>query len=178
MESFTSGKYLKNYLVQILHFLNEAAVVQRGEGTVPRSHSSQHQSQQPPDPGQGAVWLTTSGALCSVSCKNKITVLKIQRQTVYFLYKSFSSTFKNVLFLLIQLKKNFLMAYNEALAIKQGRKEWREGRREERREGDRKKRKKGSRNKNVCTMHTLMHGVCMILARWSRNAYFEWNQNL
>ena len=55
MESFTSGKYLKNYLVQILYFLNEAAVVQRGEGTVPRSHSSQHQSQQPPDPGQGAV---------------------------------------------------------------------------------------------------------------------------
>ena len=117
MESFTSGKYLKNYLVQILHFLNEAAVVQRGEGTVPRSHSSQHQSQQPPDPGQGAVWLTTSRALCSVSCKNKITVLKIQRQTVYFLYK-YSSIFKNVLFLLIQFLKKFKMAYNEALAIK------------------------------------------------------------
>lgn len=55
MENFTSGKYLKNYLVQILHFLNEAAVVQKGEETVPRSHSSQHQSPQPPDPGQGVV---------------------------------------------------------------------------------------------------------------------------
>lgn len=127
MESFTSGKHLKNYLVQIFHFLNEAAVVQRGEGTVPRSHSNQHQSQQPPDPGQGVVWLMTSIALCSVSCGNKITVLKIQRQTVHFLYKSFSPTLKNVIFLLIQFSKKLKMAYNEALAIKQGRKEWREG---------------------------------------------------
>lgn len=63
------------------------------------------------------------------------------------------------------------MAYNEALAIKQGRRN--EGREEGRERRNRKKRKKGSRNKNVCTMHTLMHGVCMILARWSRNAYFE-----
>ena len=47
------------------------------------------------------------------------------------------------------------------------------GREEGRERRNRKKRKKGSRNKNVCTMHTLMHGVCMILARWSRNAYFE-----
>lgn len=45
MESFKSGRYLTDYLVQLLHFLNEAAVVQRGEGTVPRSHSNQHQSQ-------------------------------------------------------------------------------------------------------------------------------------
>lgn len=52
----------------------------------------------------------------------------------------------------------------------EGREEGRKGGRERR---NRKKRKKGSRNKNVCTMHILMHGVCMILARWSRNAYFE-----
>ena len=142
MESFTSGKYLKNYLVQIFHILNEAAVVQRGEGTVPRSHSNQHQSQQPPDPGEGVVWLITSIALCSVSCRNKITVLKIQRQTVYFLYKSFSSTLKNVIFLLIQFSKKLKMAYNEALAIKQGRKEWREGRREgEKKQEEEKERK-------------------------------------
>lgn len=66
------------------------------------------------------------------------------------------------------------MAYNEALAIKQGRKEGIQGgKKEERREGERKKRRKGSRNKNVCTKHTLRHGVCMILARWSGNADFE-----
>lgn len=36
MENFTSGKYLKNYLVQILHFLNEAAVVQKGRRNSPK----------------------------------------------------------------------------------------------------------------------------------------------
>lgn len=77
-----------------------------------------------------------------MSCRNKITVLKIQRRTVYFLYKSFSPTFKNVIFLLIQFSKNFKMAYNEALAIKQGRKEGIKGGKKGGKEGGREEEEK------------------------------------
>lgn len=68
------------------------------------------------------------------------------------------------------------MAQQAACRIKQGKegrntgeKKEREGGRGEREE----ERRKGSRNKNVCTKHTLRHGVCMILARWSGNTDFE-----
>lgn len=44
MESFKPGSHLRDSTGQPLHFPNEAAGVQKGEVTVPRSHTNQHQS--------------------------------------------------------------------------------------------------------------------------------------